>query len=39
LVANGRVDGDKGRWPPIAAMVVEVVEDVLDVVVDSGTVR
>jgi hypothetical protein len=25
LVVNGRVEGDSGRWPPMAAMVVDVV--------------
>jgi hypothetical protein len=40
LVAKGSVVGDSGRWPPIAAMVVDVVVVVGAVVVgETGTVR
>jgi hypothetical protein len=38
LVARGRVEGDNGRWPPMAAIVVVVV-DVVEVEVETGTVR
>jgi hypothetical protein len=42
LVARGKVEGDSGRWPPRAAMVVVVVDVVGAEVVGAtvyGTLR